>query len=884
MPLAPGSRLGPYEILDPLGAGGMGEVYRARDPRLDRVVAIKLVPDAFAGDLERLARFEREARLLASLNHSNIAVLHGLEADAGRRFIVMECVEGESLAQRLEKGPLAVDEALDVARQVATALEAAHEGGIVHRDLKPGNIMITPAGVAKVLDFGLAKGATGSPSDTALSASPTMTYAATAGGVILGTAAYMSPEQARGKPVDRRTDIWAFGCVLYECLTGKQTFEGETVSDLIASILKGEIDWSALPAETPLRVREMLRRCLERDPRQRLRDIGEARLILEQPHAVSAPAAAPAPDAPRGLPVSLAIAGAIALAALAGLAGWVIKPAPRPPTTWAHLAAPEGLRFFTRFGGNMALSDDGRWLATMAADTSGTRRILLCDFETGGTRLIAGSEEANYPFWSPDGRSLGAFKDGKLVRFDVEGGATTVLAAATDGRGGTWSRQGIIVFAPSPNGGLSVVPASGGEVRVLVPDSLALGYRYPHFLPDSRHFVCAYHDSTGGVVMEIRSLAGGRPRPLSLGSNISGNGYYANGWFYYWQERALRARPFNLGRQTLSGDAVTVASDVAAVGPRARADIAVAANGVIFYRQSLGTGGDQVVARARGGGILSRIEFNDYIDDLQLSPDGRRLALSMRPAGAGQVDVWTYDLERGASLRLTFAGEDDDPCWSPDGQRVAWQGPQGIRVKSANGAGSETVILKTSSDILPSQWTSDGKTVLFTASNARSRGLEAIWAVDVDGGAAREILGGLAANARQAQLDPDRRWIAYSSNESRRFEVYIQDYPGLRSRWQISTRGGAAPRWRRDGRELFFIDNDGRVMVARLDIRDSSLTVGNPELLFETQMGPHAANRSSAWDVDATGSRFYSLEPRLQQVERQPMVVVRNWRPSRTGT
>jgi Tol biopolymer transport system component len=884
VPLTPGSQLGPYEIAAPLGAGGMGEVYRARDPRLDRIVAIKLVPDAFAGDLERLARFEREARLLASLNHANIAVLHGLEAVDGRRFIVMECVEGESLAQRLEKGPLAVEEALDVARQVATALEAAHEGGVVHRDLKPGNIMITPAGVAKVLDFGLAKGATGSPSDTALSASPTLTFAATAGGVILGTAAYMSPEQARGKPVDRRTDIWAFGCVLYECLTGKQAFEGETVSDLIASILKGEIDWAALPTGTPPRVRELLRRCLERDPRQRLRDIGEARLTLEQPMAGGAPGASSAPSATRGLPAPLAIGAALVLAALAGFAGWAVKPAPPlPPTAWSHIVPPDGVQFQVRYGGNMALSDDGRWLATLATDSSRTVRILVRDFETGGTRLLTGSEDANYPFWSPDGKSLGAFKDGRLIRFDVESGATTVVAAAPEGRGGTWSRQDLIVFAPNASGGLSAVQASGGEVSVLVPDSLNRGYRFPHFLPDGRHFVCAFFDSAG-TALEIRSVAGGEPRRLALGPGLTGNAYYANGRLFYWQERALRSRAFDPGRMELSGNVATVASNVAAGGPRARSDIAVAASGAIIYRPALGTGSDQVVVRSRAGQVLSRIEFDDSIEDLGgISPDGRTLALSVRPRGAGQIDVWTHDLDRGARLRLTFAGEDDDPCWSPDGRRIAWLGPQGLRVKAASGAGTEKLMFESRVDILPSQWAPDGRTILYTGPGAQqgARGFDAVWAVNVDSGVARELAGGQAHNVRQGQISPDGRWLAYASNESRQYQVYVQDWPGLRGRWQISTRSGLAPRWRRDGRELFFLDFDGRIMGTLLEVRDSSITAGVPQVLFETQMGSHAANRSYSWDVDATGARFYTVEPRVQQVERQPMTMVRHWQLTR---
>jgi len=867
----------------------MGEVHRARDTRLDRVVAIKLLPEAFAADPERLARFEREARLLASLNHPNIAILHGLETDAGRRFIVMECVDGESVAQRLERGALPVDEALDIARQVATALEAAHEGGIVHRDLKPGNIMLTPEGVAKVLDFGLARGASGSPSDSALSASPTLTYAATAGGVILGTAAYMSPEQARGKPVDRRTDIWAFGCVLYECLTGRQAFEGETASDIIASILKGDVDWSALPAATPARVRELLRRCLERDARQRLRDIGEARLILEKPMAESE--AAPAPVAPpaRRIPAPVAIGAAVLIAALGGLAGWMLKPAPRPLPSWTQLSPPQGQRFYTRFGGCLELSDDGRRLATLVADSAGVVRVLLCDFATGRTRTLPGSEGANYPFWSPDGASLGLFKDGRLMRFDVESGASTILAPAPDGRGGAWSSRNEIVFCPSASGGVSMVPASGGSVEVLVPDSLSLGCRFPRFLPDGRRFLCARYDSSR-LAIEVRSVDGGSASRLSLGNDVRGNAYYAGGRLFYLQEGSLRARRFDPASLKLSDEVVTVASNIENARPRGRAQFAVSAGGLILFQPSQDTPGTQVVARTREGAVVSRIPFDSGLSFLSLSPDGRRLALCAQ--AGGHSDLWTYDLERNAPLRLTFdgpdgtRGEDGTPCWSPDGRRLAWSGRDGIRVKAASGAGAETLIYPSGAEVLLNQWTPDGSAILFTALGAEpgTRLYEVLWAVGADGGGAREVIAASSHGNRQAQLSADGRWLAYVSFETGRFEVYLQDYPGLKGRWQLSTRGGAGPRWRRDGRELYYLDPDGRIVVTPMEARDGSFTAGTPRVLLETQMGPYVTNRAYGWDVDAAGSRFYTLEPRVQSAERQSLVVVRDWRPALGGS
>uniref|UniRef100_A0A832I4D1 Serine/threonine-protein kinase n=1 Tax=Eiseniibacteriota bacterium TaxID=2212470 RepID=A0A832I4D1_UNCEI len=881
MAIAPGTRLGPYEMLGPLGAGGMGEVYRARDPRLDRTIAIKLLPDAFAADPERLARFEREARLLASLHHPNIATLHGLEEHAGRRFIAMEYVDGVSLAERLQSGPLPVDEALDVACQVATALEAAHEGGVVHRDLKPGNIMLAASGAAKVLDFGLAKGVVGSASDTSLSASPTLTYAATTSGAILGTAAYMSPEQARGKPVDRRTDIWAFGCVLYECLTGRQAFEGETVSDLIAAILKSDVAWEALPAETPVRVRELLRRCLERDPRQRLRDIGEARLTLEQPHAAG-PAAGPtaAPSGARhGVPLPLALGLAAALAAVAGAVAWVARPVPAPRPVWSEVAPPNAHTLLARGGGHLALSRDGRWLASVLVDSAGTHRIGIRDFESGATQVIAGTEEASYPFWSPDGRGLGFFQAGKLMRYDVAGGALSTVATAPDGRGGTWNEDDVIVFAPLAVGGLSRVSAAGGDVQVLVPDSLRKGYRFPHFLPGGKHFIAAWFESAGVIGVEVRSLDGSPPRRLPMAGRVMGNVQFADGMLFYAQEGGLRARPFDPARCEFTGEAITVASAVAQVAPRGRGDFVVAPGGVAVFRAGRDLTVDQVVIRDRGGAVLERLSGKGAMEDLQLSPDGRALLWSQGDARGGSMDVWNYDLARRTPVRLSFSGRDDDPVWSPDGLRAAWQGMTGIKLKAASGAGTESVAFATERDVMPLQWTPGGGGILFgsISTHLNNDGLSLL---DPATGHERVLLATDAGHVRQGQVSPDGRWLAYASYESGTSQIYVQDYPGLRGRWQASVRGGFMPRWRRDAKELFYVDIDGRIHGLSVAAQDSSLALGNPAVVMDTEMSHHVGNRGMSWDVDALGIRFYTLEPRDPVEQRPTLAMVRGWRPT----
>ncbi|MBI5169117.1 MAG: protein kinase [Candidatus Eisenbacteria bacterium] len=882
MALAAGDRLGLYEIVAPLGAGGMGEVYRARDTRLDRVVAIKVLPEAFAEDPERLARFEREARLLASLNHPNIAALHGLESEGGRRYIAMEFVDGLSLAQRLASGALPIEDALDVARQVATALEAAHEGGIVHRDLKPGNVMLRPDGTVKVLDFGLAKGAAGSASDSSLSMSPTRTNAMTGDGMILGTAAYMSPEQARGKPVDRRADIWSFGCVLFECLTGRQAFEGETVSDLIASILKGTIEWDALPAATPPRVRTLLERCLERDARQRLRDIGEARLVLEQPGSAEAPAAAPAVPARAPLPIAALVGGALLLAAIASFAAWTLKPAPRVATTWAELMPPAGGRWEWTVGGDGAVSPDGRWFISSATDSLKVRRLVLRDIETGGVRPLGGTEEGSYPFWSPDGKSIGFFMPGRLQRLELDGGSITTIAPAPDGRGGAWNTAGQIVFSPSARAGLRVVSASGGEVRTLVPDSLHCNYRFPHFLPDGRHFLVGRMEAGAPHSLLVMSLEGGAPRSLGLPASTFANAYFARGLLFYNHDYILRARPFDPARLEFTGEAMTVTTPVTGLINRGHSDFSVGGDGTIVFRSQLVRQNDQIVVRDREGRMLRTIPTRGELQDLNLSPDGSRLATALKLENASWPDVWLFDTRQTAESRLTFNQASDDAVFSPDGSRIAFQADSGVWTRATDGSGAPERVLTSLVDASPTQWV-DANTLLLTSPTDKpGTRADVIISLDLPTAKTRGLIEG-ELFVRDAQVSPDGRWIAYVTASGSLAQVFVMDYPGLRSRWQVSQDGGTAPRWRRDGRELLFLDLDDQLLSAAVSASGASLTFGAPVVLFQHRMGGHVRNRIHSWAVDAGAQRFYMLEPSVPEEPRAALTLVRGWQPPRAG-
>ena len=848
--LRAGARLGPYEVSGQIGAGGMGEVYRATDVVLGREVAIKVLPEPFANDPERIARFEREAKSLAALNHPNIAIIHGVETVAGVRALVLELVEGPTLANRIEQGPLTLDDALSIADQVAQALHAAHDAGIVHRDLKPANIKVRADGTVKVLDFGLAKMAeqTGGHRPGSAVAPTITTPAMTAIGVILGTAAYMSPEQARGIPADKRSDIWAFGCVLFEMLTGHRAFASrdETVSDVVAAVLKTEPAWSALPAATPSAVMRLLRRCLAKDPRTRLHDIADARLDIVEAARAEPAAAAPAATASR-LAWAITAALAVACVVLAFLLyrtlvrsaidlpvfrSMIPSPAvdPSAATTEARTGMP-------RFARGVAISPDGTTLAFVAPGNDGRVALWVRPLDGLEARLLAGTEGAGSPFWSPNGRRLGFVADRRLKIVSASGGpVTTLFDGARQFATGTWNRDDSILFDTEDR--ILRVAASGGAAAPVIAGQEA--YTAPYFLPDGRHFlysVATSGASTGGVL--VGSLDGTAPVRLRDDGFLAA---YANRCLLFVRDGTLFAQSFDPDRLTLSGDARPIAERVEVGGaPTSSATYAVSTTGVLVYQAAF-TERSELAWFTRDGkntGVLSDVRDFGY---LQLSHDDRRVAVSRMDEGSRNRDVWLYDTLRQAPSRLTYDPSDDFAAvWSSNGDRLVFAGHrQGDRalnlyVTSASGARDERRLLEREGLEIPTSWSLDGQFLLFQSEAPASD----VFVLNLRDSEVTPFLDTRFAES-SAQFSPDGRWVAYTSNQSGRTEVYVAPFRRPGQVVTISTDGGGSPRWRHDGRELFYIGRDNMLMAATVRPTESSIEVSDTVSLFRASFRPTA--------------------------------------------
>jgi Tol biopolymer transport system component len=872
MSLAPGDRIGSCEVTALIGAGGMGEVYRGRDTRLGRDVAIKALPDGFAQDAERLARFEREAHVLASLNHPNIAIIHELKEVDGATYLVLELVDGDTLEDRIARGPLSIDEALGLAQQMAEALEATHEKGIVHRDLKPANVKVTLEGRVKVLDFGLAKvtDRPNVPSD--LSHSPTLTAAHTGSGVILGTAAYMSPEQARGRTVDRRADIWAFGCVLYELLTGRRAFPVEdTVSDTVAGILKGEPDWRALPAGTPQKIRALLERCLRKDVRRRLPHIGEARIEIEEVCSEPAGTRATA-EAVRNRPAYLWPAlTALMLLAVAALAIWIaVAPAPEPAVVQFDIVGPQGETVDV----GQPLSPDGRYIAFIAP-SAGRPLLWIRSLDSRTPRPLAGTEGATRPAWSPDSRHLAFFAGGQLKRVALAGGPPAVICNEP-GRDVAWG-AGDVILIGGQDKGLLRVPASGGEpVPATELDPNELTHDYPDFLPDGRHFL--YMARRGAAVDDwdvyVGSLDSQERRRLS--GVRTGARYSPSGHVLFNRGRTLMAQPFDLARLELAGDAFPV-SEGNVDGPRA--PFSASTGGSLAYLAQQPDLNVQLTWFDRAGRQLALVGPPGEYERASLSRGDRTVAFD-RVAG-GSRDIFLLDVERNLVSRfVSAAGADFAPTWSADSRTIAFassRDPAGnagqgnvaagnLYERAVGVVGDDKVLLKSEGGKTPTDWSRDGRYLAYTSGGD-------IWALPwpLSGDAKPLRVTDTAFAEGGAKFSPDGRWIAYQSSESAvEQDVYIQSFPDRRVRKQVSVNGGFVPRWRPDGGELFYIAPDFTLMAVSITVMGSELEVGTAVPLFHLRGQQHRD-----YDVSRDGRFLVGVPVGDRTVA--PVTVIVNW-------
>jgi len=867
MTLAAGTRLGPYEILAPLGAGGMGEVYRATDTKLGREVAIKVLPETFAADPERMARFEREAKVLASLNHPNIGAIYGLEHSSHTRALVMELVDGPTLADRIDQGPIPLEDALHIAKQIAEALEYAHESGIVHRDLKPANIKLRADETVKVLDFGLAKAVQGEPSDSAaLSNSPTMTAMATLAGIILGTAAYMSPEQAKGKPVDRRADIWAFGVVLFEMLTGQRLFVGETASETLASVIKDTPDLNRLPSGTPTQVHHLLERCLTRDPKQRLRDIGEARIAIDE--AISHPnkPALGEATASRRFPV---IATLIALLLGAGglAAGYLLHRSTPAPVFRASVDLPEGVQLDLT-NASVVISPDGRTVAFVAALPGRPGQIWTRRLDQISASALPGTEEASSPFWSPDNRFIGFFANRKLKKVPVSGGAVQSICDAVDARGGTWNRAGMIVFSPESRAALfSVSSAGGAPVPLTTLPKPGMFHRLPQFLPDGKRLLFYSGEGDSANVNGIYSLDVESKKTALVLATKSGGVYVEPGYLVFVQEENLVAQPIDLGTLRLSGEPVPIAEGVQFNEFRYTGNYSVTSQGLLLYLSGRPSLDRQLTWFDFQGKELGKIGKPAVLSNVTISPSGTRALLGIRE---DKIDQWSVDLASGTRTRFTFGGGVANPVWSPDGREIAsGDGNESIYLKSAAGDSKERLIYKSDfgKKVRPTSWSPDG-TLL--AMDLLAQSLD-VWMLPPKSGATPHAYLQTPADETDGQFSPDGKWMLYASNESGRYEVYLVSFPDPSSKRQISNGGSRAGRWTPDGHRIIYLTLDRHMMAVDLAMQGTNVQIGAPQMLFGGAQVP-----AGAVALSPDGKRFLLAVPVGET--RTSLTLVTDWR------
>src|SRR5262245_2629886 len=812
-----GGRIGGYEILAPLGAGGMGEVYRARDTKLKRGVAVKVLPELFALDPDRLARFGREAHVLASLNHPNIAAIYGFEEDGDLRALVLELVEGPTLADRIAQGQVPLDEALPIARQIADALEVAHGRGIVHRDLKPANVKVRADGTVKVLDFGLSKvlepaSIGGDPSQSPMANSP----AATQPGLIIGTPAYMAPEQARGRFADKRADLWAFGCVLYEMLTGRRPFVGQDTAETLAAVIKSDPDWGALPDETPPSIRRLLRRCLAKDPKGRLSDAAVARIEIDE-----APGEPPV-DTYANQKMSrrkerFAWASVVLLVGAAAIAPSIFTRRPEPPATEVrfNIQTPA-----TTDPWSLAISPDGQKIVFVAT-SEGRSKLWLRRLDSASSEPLPETDGATAPFWSPDSRSVAFFTttDNRLKRLDLDGRSMQVLGTFPLGLGGTWNRDGKMLFSyiggPSP---LFRVSSNGGPAAPVTPPQPPEAGHLPQFLPDGRHFLYYSPHVTAPAVF-VGDLDGSESRRLLEADTTAI--YVPTGHLVFGRGGALFAQTFDTDRLVLSGSRFRVAAQPAFCWPPA---LSLSATSTLVYRVRSSAlpafGARPLIWFDRSGEEIGKVGDPDPGNRPSLAPDGRRVAIIRSADPVSPPDIWLIALDRDVPSRFTSnGGVNLDPIWSPDGREIAFsanlKNQFDLYRQRLDGTGKEELLLATPGAEMPSDWSRDGRILLYTTLSDSTTTAD-IFALPLNGERKPYPVVQTAFDERNPQFSPDGHWIAYESNETGQFEIYLQQFPGPGGRQRISNAGGAQVRWRRDGIERFYIALDGRLMAVPL--------------------------------------------------------------------
>ena len=911
MSLSDGTRLGPYRIVSPLGAGGMGEVYRATDSRLKRQVAIKLLPSGVAADSDRLARFQREAEVLASLNHPHIAAIYGLEDADGVKALVMELVEGPTLADRIAQGPLPIDEARPIAQQIAAALGAAHESGIIHRDLKPANIKVRNDGTVKVLDFGLAKLATtdvpGAPhlSDAATLTSPVRTPAVTSMGLILGTAAYMSPEQARGRDVDKRTDIWAFGAVLYEMLTGARAFPGDDVTETMAAVVKSTPDWSALPADTPPPVVTLIQKCLEKDRHARIGDIAVARFLLSDDSSI-APSAAATPrvahsSAPRMVRM---IPWLLAAMALGALGGWFFGRTPPPALAVSRVqmsVRPADGVTSSNISSRpvrhaLAISPDGR-LAVFSGIRGNVAQLYARPLDQDEATAIPGTEGGVAPFFSADGSSVGFWIGSTLKRVPVGGGQPATIAEIAEGSRGsaTWADDGTIFVAGAA--GISRVPSTGGTPAMLIASDRAKNERHllPHALPGAKAilFTTVNGRDWSTAKVTLRSVDSGEPRVLVEGG--ADGRYVDTGHLVYVKAGTLMAVPFDLGRQQAAGSPVAAVEGVMQsvntpnTGDETGAGhFAVSRSGTLLYLAGGVTpnleSSWEWIERDGTRKKVESVPTGSYVFP-RLSPDGQRVAVNVRRPASRVADVWVYDLQRAAPARLTFEGNNSSPVWSPDGSQVVFSadtsGQANLFIVKADGSGKPERLTTSDYGQIPSSWNRTNGMLAFLQRPTLET--TAIWVLAAD---TRPAVPKLFLESRfslsHPDFSPDGRWLAYVSNESGRAEVYVQPYPGPGEKVRISTdstNGGTEPIWAPDGRELLYRGFGETGGVFSAPIRSlAPFRVAAPRRLVELSTSEYdSTSPIRSWNVSPDGRRFLASRFERMASPATTLNVVLNW-------